>query len=65
MDLPPIDMTERLKEVNRALAEDSTPIDSNRVTKLRFKEVIAEYQSPRDSGKNQNHSRSSWQTGRA
>ncbi|KAL7630017.1 UNVERIFIED_CONTAM: hypothetical protein RMT77_019861, partial [Armadillidium vulgare] len=49
MDLPPIDMAERLKEVNRALAEDSTPIDLKRTPKLRFKEVIAEYQSPRDS----------------
>lgn len=51
MDLPPIDMTERLKEVNRALAEDSTPIECDRVTKLRFRDVIAEFQSPRESGR--------------
>ena len=48
VDSEPIDMEARLKEVNRALAEDVTPLESNRNIKIRFCEVIASYQSPRD-----------------
>ncbi|KAK4322980.1 hypothetical protein Pmani_006304 [Petrolisthes manimaculis] len=40
-------MTERLKEVNRALVEDPTPAECDRAITIRFREVIADYQSPR------------------
>ncbi|KAK8749101.1 hypothetical protein OTU49_015675 [Cherax quadricarinatus] len=41
-------MTERLKEVNRALIEDPTPAECDRAITVRFREVIADYQSPRE-----------------
>ncbi|XP_063866462.1 titin homolog isoform X2 [Scylla paramamosain] len=48
VDLVPYDMTERLKEVNRALIEDPTPAECDRTITIRFREVIADYHSPRD-----------------
>ena len=48
VDLVPYDMTERLKEVNRALIEDPTPSECDRTITIRFREVIADYHSPRD-----------------
>ncbi|KAK7082207.1 hypothetical protein SK128_019912, partial [Halocaridina rubra] len=48
VDMLPYDMTERLKEVNRAFIEDPTPAECNRTITIRFREVIADYQSPRD-----------------
>ncbi|XP_042224943.1 coiled-coil domain-containing protein 181-like isoform X2 [Homarus americanus] len=47
-DMVSYDMTERLKEVNRALIEDPTPAECDRAITVRFREVIADYQSPRD-----------------
>lgn len=48
VDIVPYDMTERLKEVNRALIEDPTPAECDRAITIRFREVIADYHSPRD-----------------
>lgn len=48
VDLVPYDMTERLKEVNRALIEDPTPAECDRTITIRFRDVIADYHSPRD-----------------
>lgn len=48
MDIAPYDMTERLKEVNRALLEDPTPAECDRAITIRFRDVIADYQSPRE-----------------
>ncbi|ROT76861.1 hypothetical protein C7M84_004535 [Penaeus vannamei] len=48
VDIAPYDMTERLKEVNRALLEDPTPAECDRAITIRFRDVIADYQSPRE-----------------
>nr|XP_045588731.1 serine/arginine repetitive matrix protein 1-like isoform X2 [Procambarus clarkii] len=48
VDMVPYDMTERLKEVNRALIEDPTPAECDREITVRFRDVIADYQSPRE-----------------
>ncbi|XP_071525173.1 uncharacterized protein [Panulirus ornatus] len=48
VDMAPYDMTERLKEVNRAFIEDPTPAECDRTITVRFREVIADFQSPRE-----------------
>ncbi|XP_064077108.1 serine/arginine repetitive matrix protein 1-like isoform X2 [Macrobrachium nipponense] len=48
VDMVPYDITERLKEINRAFIEDPTPAECNRAITVRFRDVIADYQSPRE-----------------
>ncbi|XP_068209927.1 nucleolar and coiled-body phosphoprotein 1-like isoform X2 [Palaemon carinicauda] len=48
VDMVPYDIGERLKEINRAFIEDPTPAECNRAITVRFRDVIADYQSPRE-----------------